>query len=83
MTPPISALFWINVQFCELNLTDSSRKNTPPSYAVFPSNMLLEKNVYELNPDRRMLPLPLDVLFWNLQSLTFMFPPLFKVIRLS
>jgi hypothetical protein len=58
MTPPISALFLINVQFCELNLTDSSRKNTPPSLAVFPSNMLAEKLVDELKPERRMLPLP-------------------------
>ncbi len=43
MTPPFSARFRIYVQLSELNLTDSSRKNTPPSVAVFPSNTVSEK----------------------------------------
>jgi hypothetical protein len=83
MTPPLSALFRIYAQLRELNFTDSSRKNTPPSVAVFPSNKLYEKLIDDKIPDNSMLPRPLDVLFSNLELDTIKLPPLSKVIILS
>jgi hypothetical protein len=83
MTPPLTALFRTYVQLIDLNFTDSSRKNTPPSLAVFPSNMLHEKLIEEYIPDKRILALPLDVLLLNLELETNKLPPLFKVMILS
>jgi hypothetical protein len=50
---------------------------------VFPSNKLYEKLIDDFIPENSMLPLPLDVLFSNLELDTFKLAPLSNVIILS